>query len=229
MSRFWQALQKALGTRLDMSTAYHPQIDGQSDRTIQTLKDMLRACIMDFGALYGRKCRSPMMWAEVGERQLIGPEFVHETTKKIMQIKERLKTARDRQKSYADKRHKPFEFNVGDHVLLKVSSWKGVVRFGRKEKLAPRFYVSNLNKCLADASLQVPLEEIEIDDKLHFVEEPIEIVDREVKKLKRKRIPLVKVRWNSQRGVEFTWEREDQFKAKYPHLFATTSSAAIVS
>ncbi|GKA52623.1 retrotransposon protein, putative, ty3-gypsy subclass [Tanacetum coccineum] len=163
-SRFWQALQKALGAQLDMSTAYHPQTD--------------------------------------------------------------------------------------------VSPWKGVVRFGRKGKLAPwyvgpfkivervgpvtyrlklpqelggihdMFHVSNLNKCLVDASLQVPLEEIEIDDKLHFVEEPVKIIDREVKKLKQRRIPLVKVRWSSKHGAEFTWEREDQFKSKYPHLFATTSSVS---
>jgi hypothetical protein len=164
-SRFWQSLQKALGTHLDMSTAYHPQTDGQSERTIQTLEDMLRACIIDFGgswdlylslaefsynnsyhssircapfeALYGRKCRSPILWAEIGETQLVGPEIVQEATDKIFQIKDRLKAARDRQKSYADKRRKPLEFEVGDFVFLKVSPWKGVIRFGRKGKLAP--------------------------------------------------------------------------------------------
>ena len=192
-----------------------------------------------------------MLWAEVGEGQLIGPDIVLETTEKISQIKERLKTARDRQKSYADKRRKPLEFNVGDHVMLKVSPWKGVVRFGKKGKLAPRFvgpfeiterigkvayrlrlpdelsavhdtfHVSNLKKCLADPTLQVPLDEISVDDKLNFVEEPVEILEREVKKLKRSRIPIVKVRWNSKRGPEFTWEREDQMRLKYPHLFGT--------
>ncbi|GJY82420.1 putative reverse transcriptase domain-containing protein [Tanacetum coccineum] len=277
-SHLWQALQKALGTKLHMSTAYHPETDGQSERTIQTLEDMLRACVMDFGgswdthlplvefsynnsyhtsvkcapfeALYGRKCRSPVIWTEVGESQLIGPEIVQETTEKIIQIKERLKTARSRQKSYADKRRKPLEFKVGDRVLLKVSPWKGVVRFGKKGKLAPRyvgpfeivecvepvayrlklphelscvhdtFHVSNLKKCLAEPDVQVPLEEIEIDENLRFVEEPIEIVERDVKKLKRRRIPLVKVRWNSRQGAEYTWEREDQFRKKYPHLFS---------
>nr|GEZ77755.1 hypothetical protein [Tanacetum cinerariifolium] len=147
--KFWQSMQEALGTRLDMSTAYHPQTDGQSERTIQTLEDMLRACVLDFRrswdvhlpligfsynnsyhssvrcasfeAFYGRKCRSPIMWAEVGEDQLIGHELVQETTKKISQIKDRLKAARDRQKSYADKRMKPLEFSVGGYVLLKVS------------------------------------------------------------------------------------------------------------
>ncbi|GJZ06343.1 putative reverse transcriptase domain-containing protein [Tanacetum coccineum] len=177
-----------------------------------------------FEALYGRKCRSPVMWTEVGESQLIGPEIVQETTKKIIQIKERLKTARDRLKSYLDKRRKPLEFNVGDRVLLKVSPLKGVL-----SDIHDTFHVSNLNKCLADPSLQVPLEEIEISDKLHFVEEPVEIVDREVKKLKQRRIPIVKVSWNSKRGAEFTWEREDQFKSKYPHLFSSASPADVTS
>ncbi|GJT43896.1 reverse transcriptase domain-containing protein [Tanacetum coccineum] len=276
-SRFWQTMQKALGTRLDMSTAYHPQTDGQSERTIQTLEDMLRACVIDFGgswnihlplaefsynnsyhssircapfeALYGRKCRSPVLWAEIGDSGLIGPELVQETTDKVVVIRDRLKAARDRQKSYADNRRKPLEFQVGDHVMLKVSPWKGVVRFGKKGKLAPRFvgpfeilerigpvayrlrlpeelssvhdtfHVSNLKKCLADANLHVPLDEIKVDKTLRFVEEPLEIMDREVKTLKRSKIPIVKVRWNSKRGPEFTWEREDHMKAKYPQLF----------
>ncbi|GJT87485.1 putative reverse transcriptase domain-containing protein [Tanacetum coccineum] len=244
-SHLWKALQKALGTRLNMSTSYHPETDGQSEHTIQTLEDMLRVCVMDFRgswdthlslvefsynnsyhksiqcapfkALYGRKYRSPVIWAEVGESQLIGPEIMQETTKKIMQIKERLKMARSRHKSYADKRRKPLEFKVGDQVLLKVSPWKGIVRFGKKGKLAH------------DSDLQVSLEEIKVDNKLYFVEEPVEIVDRQVKKLKRSWIPIVKVRWDSQRGAEFTWEREDQFKTKYPHLFATSSYVAVAS
>ncbi|GKF82161.1 putative reverse transcriptase domain-containing protein, partial [Tanacetum coccineum] len=138
-------MQEALGTRLDMSTAYHPQTDGQSERTIQTLEDMLRRCVLDFRGIWDvhlllvKKCRSLIMWAEVGEGQLIGPELVQETTKKISQIKDRLKAIRDRQKSYVDKRRKPLEFSVGDHVLLKMSPWKGVVCFWKKGKLAPRF------------------------------------------------------------------------------------------
>ncbi|GKA44889.1 putative reverse transcriptase domain-containing protein [Tanacetum coccineum] len=202
-SRFWQSMQEALGTRLDMSTAYHPQTDGQSECSIQTLEDMLRACFLDFEGswdvhlLFIEKCRSLIMWAEVGEGQLIGPELVQETTEKISQIKDRLKAARDRQKSYADKRRKPLEFSVGDYVLLKVSLSsnsvplrKGVVRFGKKGKLAPRFVR--------------PFEII--------CQEPVEILEREFKKLKRSRIAIVKVRWNSKRGPEFTWEREDQMK-----------------
>ncbi|KAI3510643.1 hypothetical protein L1887_17775 [Cichorium endivia] len=286
-SRFWQSLQEAMGTRLDMSTAYHPQTDGQSERTIQTLEDMLRACVIDFGkawdvhlpliefsynnsyhtsikaapfeALYGRKCRSPLCWAEVGDTQLVkgqvtnstltGPEIIRETTEKIVQIRERLKASRDRQKSYADKRRKPLEFQVGDLVMLKVSPWKGMIRFCKRGKLNPRyigpfkilarigpvayklqlpqelskvhstFHVSNLKKCLSDETLIIPLDEIEVNENLHFVEEPMEIMDREIKRTKQSRIPIVKVRWNAKRGPEFTWEREDQMKQKYPQLF----------
>nr|GEV81035.1 putative reverse transcriptase domain-containing protein [Tanacetum cinerariifolium] len=159
-SRFWRSLQESLGTSLDMSTAYHPQTDGQSERTIQTLEDMLRACVIDFGsgwdkhlplaefsynnsyhasikaapfeALYRRKCRSPICWSEVGDAQLMGPELIRETTEMIVQIKNRLLAACSRQKSYADVRRKPLEFKVGDRVMLKVSQWKGVIRFGKR-------------------------------------------------------------------------------------------------
>ncbi|GKB46673.1 hypothetical protein Tco_0897426, partial [Tanacetum coccineum] len=136
-----------------------------------------------FEALYGRKCRSPVCWAEVGDVQLTSPEIVHETTEKIIQIKSRIQAARDRQKSYADVRRKPLEFQVGDKVILKVSPWKRVIRFGKREKLNLR-YIGPF--------------------KIHFVEEPIEIIDREVKRLKQSRIPIIKVRWNSRRGPEFT-------------------------
>ncbi|KAD5507730.1 hypothetical protein E3N88_15433 [Mikania micrantha] len=232
MSRFWQTLQNALGTQINMSTAYHPQTDGQTERTNQTLEDMLRSCVIDFGgswdihlplvefsynnsyhtsiqcapfeALYGRKCRSPICCSEVGESQIFGPEFIQETTDKIALIQERIKAARDRQKSYADNRRRPLEFQVGDRVMLKVSPWKGIFRFGKRGKLSPRFvgpfkilerigpvayrlelplelsnihdvfHVSNLKKCLTDESLIVPLEEIHIDEKLQFSEEPVE-------------------------------------------------------
>ncbi|GJZ11273.1 putative reverse transcriptase domain-containing protein [Tanacetum coccineum] len=179
---------KALGTRLDMSTAYHPQTDGLSERTIQTLEDMLRTCVIDFGngwdrhlpliefsynnsyltsikaapfeAFYGRKCRSPVFWAE----------------------------------SYGNVRRKPLEFQAGDKVMLKVSPWEGVIHFGKRGKLNPStFSCDNLKKCLSDEPLAIVLDEINIDDKLHFVEEPVEIMDREVKQLKQSRIPIVKV------------------------------------
>nr|GEY36743.1 putative reverse transcriptase domain-containing protein [Tanacetum cinerariifolium] len=222
-SLFWQALHKALGTRLDMSMVYHPETDGQSERTIQTLEDMLRACVIDFEkgwdrhlplvefsynnsyhtsikavpfeALYGRKCRSPICWPEVGDAQLTGPEIIHETTEKIIQIKSRIQA---------------------------VLPWKGVVRFGKRGKLNLRyigpfkvlskvgdvayrlelpqqlrrvhntFHVSNLKKCLSDESLVIPLDQLRINDKLYFVEEPVEIMDRKIKQLKRSRIPIIK-------------------------------------
>ncbi|GJR24448.1 putative reverse transcriptase domain-containing protein [Tanacetum coccineum] len=186
-----------------------------------------------FEALYGRKCRSPVCWTEVGEAQILGPELIQGITEKIIQIKQRMQAARDRQKSYADLKRKPMEFQVGDKVMLKVSPWKGVVRFGKRGKLNPRYVgpfkvIERLMSC--DETIACFGEGLHLDDKLHFVEEPVEIVDREVKRLKRSRIPLVKVRWNSKRGPEFTWEREDQFKKKYPHLFTKTtpsSSAAL--
>nr|GFB53847.1 putative reverse transcriptase domain-containing protein [Tanacetum cinerariifolium] len=209
----------------------------KEELTIQTLEDMLRACVIDFGK-----------------------EIVQETTEKIVQIKQRIQAASDRQKSYVDLKRKPMEFQVGDKVMLKVSPWKGVVRFGKRGKLNPRyvgpfrviarvgsvaykldlpeelsrvhntFHLSNLKKCYANEPLAVPLDGLHFDDKLQFVEEPVEIMDREVKRLRTSRVPIVKVRWNSRRGPEFTWEREDQFKKKYPHLFTKTapsSSAAL--
>nr|GFA94366.1 putative reverse transcriptase domain-containing protein [Tanacetum cinerariifolium] len=140
-----------------------------------------------------------------------------------------MQAARDRQKSYADKKRKPMYFQVGDKVMLKVSPWKGVVRFGKRGKLNPR-YVRPFRvlekKCYSDDPLTVPLDGLRIDDQLYFVKEPVEIMDREVKRLKRSRIPISKVRWNSKRGPEFTWEREDQFKQKYPHLFTNRASSS---
>ncbi|GJU35095.1 retrotransposon protein, putative, ty3-gypsy subclass [Tanacetum coccineum] len=166
-SRFWKGLQKAWGTRLKFSTAFHPQTDGQSERTIQTLEDMLRACALEwtgswdeylclvefaynnswhasikaapFELLYGRKCRAPICWDEVGERLIEGPELIEITNEKVAVAKEKLKEARSRQKSYADKHRRDLEFQVGDRVFLKVSPFRGVKRFGIKGKLSPRF------------------------------------------------------------------------------------------
>ncbi|GKA90535.1 putative reverse transcriptase domain-containing protein [Tanacetum coccineum] len=187
---------------------------------------MLRACVIDFGkgwdkhlplvefsynnsyhasikaapfeALYGRKCRSPVCWAEVGDSQLTGPEIIQETTEKIVQIRQRLQAARDRQRSYAN-------------------------AFLRGLEYPQELSTSNL-KMLSDESLIIPMKELQLDDKLNFVEEPVEIMDREIKQLKRSHIPIVKVRWNSKRGPEFTWEREDEIRAKYPHLFSIITS-----
>ncbi|GKE05446.1 putative reverse transcriptase domain-containing protein [Tanacetum coccineum] len=241
-SRLWQTFQKALGTRLDMSMAYHPQTNGQ----IITLA---------FGVLRSKHYMEenvghPCYGLKLGNVVLIRPGFVQETTDKVVVIKERLQAARDHQKSYADNRRKPLEFEVGERVMLKVSPWKGVVRFGKKGKLAPRYvgpfeilerigpvayqlrfpeelsgvydtlHVPNLKKCLADASLHVPLNEIKVDKTLRFIEEPVEILGREIKSLKRSKIPpILKVRWNYKRGPEFTWEREEYMESKYPQLF----------
>ncbi|GJW10334.1 putative reverse transcriptase domain-containing protein [Tanacetum coccineum] len=220
--RFWRSLQKALGTTLDMSTAYHPETDGQSERTIQTLEDMLRACVIDFGkgwinhlplvefsynnsyhssikaapfeALYGRKCHSPVCWAEVGEAQLTGADLIQEMTEKIIQIKQRIQAARDRQKSYADLKRKPMEYQVGDKVLERIGSIAYKLELPQElSRVHNTFHVSNLKKCYSDEPLAVPLEGLHIDDKLQFVEEPVKIMEREIKRLKRSRIPLVKV------------------------------------
>ncbi|GJT97276.1 putative reverse transcriptase domain-containing protein [Tanacetum coccineum] len=240
-----------------MSTAYHPQTDGQSERTIQTLEDMLRACVIDFGngwvkrlplvefsynnsyhasikatpfeALYGRKCHSPVCWAEVGQVQLTGPEMVQETTEKVIQIKQRMQAARDRQKSYTDlkrvvcfgKRGKLNHRYVGpSKVLEKIRSVAYKIELPKElSRVHNTLHVSNLKKCYYGEPLAVPLEGLHVDDKLCFMEEPVEILDREVKWLKQSRIPIVKVRWNSRRCPEFMWEREDQFQKKYLHLF----------
>ncbi|GKE83755.1 hypothetical protein Tco_1557497 [Tanacetum coccineum] len=157
------------------------------------------------------------MWAEIGEGQLIGPELVQKTTEKISQIKDGLKDAHDCQKSYADKRRKHLEFSAGD-IIEKVGPV--AYRLDLSEELNgvhDTFHVSKLKMCLADPTLQVPLDEIQVDAKLNFVEELVEILEREVKKLKRSRISIVKVRWNSKRGLELSW---DQMKLKYAHLFS---------
>ncbi|KAI3805399.1 hypothetical protein L1987_27748 [Smallanthus sonchifolius] len=243
-SRFWKRFHEAMGTRLNISTAYHPQTDGQSERTIQTLEDMLRACIIDFGGswdshlplaefsynnshhttigmppyemLYGRRCRTPVCWGEIGQKELGSLEVVRETSERFDQIKARMKAAQDRQKSYADKRRRPIEFNIGDRVMLKVSPWKGIIRFRKRGKLSPRFvgpfrimarvgiiayrlelpdelsgihptfHVSHLRKCLADESAHVPLTDIEVDNSLNYIEEPVAILDRKEKRLRNK-------------------------------------------
>ncbi|KAI3821490.1 hypothetical protein L1987_09058 [Smallanthus sonchifolius] len=228
-SRFWQSLQTALGTRLDLSTAYHPQTDGQTERTIQTLEDMRRACVIDFGgnwdshlsliefsynnsyhtsinmapfeALYGRKCRSPICWNEIGEAQITGPELIQETSDKTIQIRDKYSSSKESAKELCRQTSK----------TLGIPSRIGKVAYKLElppslGNVHPTFHVSNLKKCLADENLHIPLDDVRIGETMHFVEKPVEIMDREVKQLKRSRIPIVKVRWESKRGPEFTWE-----------------------
>ncbi|KAA0064005.1 pol protein [Cucumis melo var. makuwa] len=276
-SKFWKGLQTAMGTRLDFSTAFHPQTDGQTERLNQVLEDMLRACALEFPgswdshlhlmefaynnsyqatigmtpfeALYGRCCRSPVCWGEVGEQRLMGPELVQSTNEAIQKIRSRMHTAQSRQKSYADVRRKDLEFEIGDKVFLKVAPMKGVLRFERRGKLSPRFvgpfeilerigpvayrlalppslsavhdvfHVSMLRKYVPDPSHVVDYEPLEIDENLSYVEQPVEVLAREVKTLRNKQIPLVKVLWRNHREEEATWEREDDMRSCYPELF----------
>ncbi|GJT28423.1 putative reverse transcriptase domain-containing protein [Tanacetum coccineum] len=216
-SYFWQSLQKALVTQLDMSTTYHPQTDGQSKRTIQTLEDMLRVCVLDF--VKGWDKHLPL--AEVGDSQLTSPEIIHETTEKIVQIKSRIQAAHDRQKNYADEKVNP-RYIRPFKIIAKVGTVAYRLKLSKQlGRVHSTFHVSNLKKCMSDETLAIPLDEIQIDDKLYFIEELVEIMDREVKHLKQIHILIVKVRWNSKRGPKFTWEREEQMPKKYPHLFAS--------
>ncbi|KAF5803619.1 putative nucleotidyltransferase, Ribonuclease H [Helianthus annuus] len=278
-SKFWREFQEQMGTKLFLSTAYHPQTDGQSERTIQTLGDMLRACIIDFGGswdvhlplvefaynnsyhasikmapyelLYGRKCRTPVCWGEVGPRGLAPTDIIRATNAKIDIVRAHLKAAQDRQKAYADKRNRPIEFQVGDMVMLKVSPWKGIIRFRKRGKLSPRFigpfriiervgkvayrlelpeelsgihntfHVSHLRKCLADETAHVHYDDIEVDNSLNYAVKPIAILDRKEKSLRNKVINQVKVKWDHRKGSDTTWEPEEEMRRLYPTLFGT--------
>ncbi|KAK2448834.1 hypothetical protein QL285_008081 [Trifolium repens] len=276
-SRFWKAFQNAMGTRLRMSTSHHPQTDGQSERTIQTLEDMLRACVLEDGgswsnhlhliefaynnsyhasigmepyeALYGRKCRTPLCWTEVGDRGFLGPDIVQETTLKIKSIQDKLKVAQSRQKSYADKRRRFLEFQEGDHVFLRVTPKLGLRGVFKTKKLCPRFigpyqilrrvgpvayqlalppsmsglhdvfHVSQLRKYIPDPYRPVELEQIDLQPDLTYQPDPVRIVERDAKILRNKRIPIVKVEWAQSPDGEFTWELESDMRKNYPYLF----------
>ena len=265
--------------------AFHPQTDGQSERTIQTLEDMIKAGVMEFRgswdthlplmefaynnsyqasidmapyeALYGRKCRTPVCWDEVGERKLVGPKIVQVTCDKIKVIRDRLKIAQDRQKSYANNRRRDLEFEVGDMVFLRISPWKGVLRFGKRGKLSPRyigpyriverigevayrlelpsdldrihdvFHVSILRKYIPDPSHVLIEQPVEIQENLTYEEEPVQILDRREQVLCNKTIPLVKVLWRSNSVEEATWEREEHMKRHYSHLFDAGTNVLI--
>ena len=281
-SRFWKRLMKELGVKLNLSTAFHLQTDGQSEGTIQTLEDILRSCVLQFKghwneylplaeftynnsyhssiemspyeALYGKQCRTPLCWNETGERKLLGHEIVQATVDKVNVIRAKLKAAQDRQKSYADKRRKDLEFEVEDRVFLKLSPWKGVVRFGKREKLSPRYigpfeivervgpvayrldlpeevsrvhnviHISMLRKYIPDPSHVLEAPEIELRDDLSYEEQPVQILGREEKELRNKTISLVKVLWRNHLVEEATWEREEQMRSQYPHFFQHTGT-----
>ena len=286
-ANFWRSFQKGLGTQVNLSTTFHPQTDGQAERTIQTLEDMLRACIIDFKgswddhlpliefaynnsyhssiqmapyeALYGRKCRSPIGWFDVGETKLIGPDVIQQAVDKVKLIQERLLAAQSRQKSYADNRRRDLEFQIGDWVFLKVSPMRGVMRFGRKGKLSPRyigpyqivrrigkvayeldlpsdleavhpvFHVSMLRKCIGDPSRVFPVDDIQVTEELSYEEKPVAILDRQVRRLRTKDVASVKVLWQNNNREEMTWEAEDEMKNKYPYLFPVPAGNSIPS
>jgi len=276
VSKFWTKFQEALGSKLRLSSAYHPQTDGQTERTIQSLEDLLRACVLEeksswedilplveftynnsyhssigmapYEALYERKCRTPLVWYQEGEKFMIGPDIIQQTTEKVKLIQEKMKTAQSRQKSYADKRRKPLEFQVGDHVFLKVTPMTGIGRAIKSKKLTPKFvgpyqilrrvgdvayqvalppflsnlhdvfHVSQLRKYIADPSHILEPDQVQLKENLTFDPDPVKIEDKRVKHLRGRDISLVKVIWDNVRG-DSTWELEDKMKHEYPHLF----------
>ncbi|KAK2420476.1 hypothetical protein QL285_031201 [Trifolium repens] len=275
-SHFWKTLHEALGTKLRLSSAYHPQTDGQTERTNQSLEDLLRACVLDdrgswddvlplieftynnsfhasigmapYEALYGRRCQTPLCWYQDEESMIVGPEMVQQTTDKVRKIRAMMKVAQDRQKSYADRRRRPLEFEEGDHVFLRVTPTTGVGRALKAKKLTPRFigpyqilerigkvayrialppvlslihdvfHVSQLRKYTPDPSHVITPDDIQLRDNLSFEVPPIKIADRKMKRLRTKEIPLVKVIWNEATG-DTTWELESKMKELYPSLF----------
>ncbi|KAK2397880.1 hypothetical protein QL285_059409 [Trifolium repens] len=275
-SHFWRTLHEALGTKLRLSSAYHPQTDGQTERTNQSLEDLLRACVLDdrgswddvlplieftynnsyhstigmapYEALYGRRCQTPLCWYQDGESLIVGPEMVQQTTDKVRKIRAKMKVAQDRQKSSADRRRRPLEFEEGDHVFLRVTPTTGVGRALKAKKLTPKFigpyqilerigkvayrialppvlslihdvfHVSQLRKYTPDPSHVITPDDIQLRDNLSFEVPPIKIADRKMKRLRTKEIPLVKVIWNEATG-DTTWELESKMKELYPSLF----------
>jgi hypothetical protein len=276
-SHFWKAVHESLGTKLNFSTAYHPQTDGQTERTNQVLEDMLRACALQYGtswdkslpyaefsynnsyqqslkmapfeALYGRKCRTPLFWDQTGESQVFGTDVLRNAEDQVRVIRENLRVAQSRQKSYADNRRRDLVFEVGDYVYLKVSPMRSVKRFNMKGKLAPRyvgpfkvitrrgevayqlelpenlsgvhdvFHVSQLKKCLRVPEEQIPLEELTVKEDLTYEEFPIKILETAERVTRSRVIKMCKVQWNRYSEAEATWEREDELRKSYPQLF----------
>ncbi|XP_050227663.1 uncharacterized protein LOC126677201 [Mercurialis annua] len=240
-SRFWESLQEAMGTRWDV---YLPSVEFSYNNSYHSSIEMA-----PYEALYGRKCRSPICWKEVGETKLTGAEIIQITSEKVPLIKQRLETAFSRQKSYADSKRKEIEFQVGDYVFLKVSPMKGVFRFGKRGKLSPRyvgpyeiidrigavaykldlppdmsqvhpvFHISMLRKYIADPSHVIQPQTVEVNEELSYEEQPVEIVDTQLRKLRTKEIPMVKVLWRNHSVEECTWETEMDMRQRYPYLF----------
>jgi len=278
-SRFWEQLHDSLDTKLQFSTAYHPQTDGQTERTNQVLEDMLRACAIQYGsgwdkmlpyaefsynnsyqaslkqspfeALYGRKCRTPLFWNQTGEKQVFGPDIIKDAEEQVKIVRENLRVAQSRQKSYADKRRRDLTFEVNDFVYLKVSPMRGIRRFNIKGKLAPRyigpfkvlekkgvvayklelppsltgvhdvFHVSQLKKCLRVPEEEAPLEGLDVQEDLTYTEHPVKILDTAERVTRNKRIKMCRVQWKHHTEAEATWEREEEMRAAYPNLFAS--------
>ena len=266
-----------MGTKIRFSTAFHPQTSGQVERVNQILEDMLRACVISFGMkwedclpfaefsynnsfqasagkapfeiLYGRKCRTPLNWSETGERQLLGNDLISEAEEMCKVIRENLKAAQSRQKSYYDGKHRDLAFNIDDHVYLRVSPMKGTQRFGIKGKLAPRyvgpfkilgkrgdlayqlelpsnfanvhdvFHVSQLRKCFKAPERMIPFEEIDLQQDLSYREHPVAILEETERKTRNKSIKFLKVKWSHHTDREATWEREDHLCSEYPSFF----------
>ena len=261
-SHFWQKLHESMDTKLNFSSAYHPQTDGQTERTNQILEDMLRACALQYGTswdkslpyvefsynnsyqkslkmapfevLYGRKCRTPLFWSQTGESQVFGPEILQEAEKQVHAVRQNLKIAQSRQKSYEDTRRRDLEFQIGDYVYLKVSPMRGVKRFHTKRKLSPRyvgpfkiiarrgevayqlelpeqlssvhnvFHVSQLKKCLRIPEEQLPLEELDVQKYLSYKEYPVRILETAERIPRSKVIRMCKVQWNMHSKDEAT-------------------------
>jgi hypothetical protein len=266
-SHFWQQLHEALGTHLNFSSAYHPQTNGQTERTNQILKDMLRACALQdqsgwdkrlpyaefsynnsyqaslkmspFSTLYGRSCRTSLQWDQPEEKQVFGPDIWLKAEENIKMVRENLKITQSRQQSYADTRRRELSFEVGDFVYLKVSLIRGVRIFGVKGKLAPRyvglyqilakhgevayqlslpedlsamhdvFHVSQLKKCLRMPEEKLPVEGLEVQEDLTYIEKPTQILDTAHRVTRRNTIRMCKVRWGHHSEEEATWESED--------------------
>ncbi|CAA7043816.1 unnamed protein product [Microthlaspi erraticum] len=276
-SAFWKALQKRFSTKVHMSTAYHPQTDGQLERTIRTLEDLLRACVLDWGgkwkdylplaefsynnsfqasigmspyeALYGRPCRTPLCWTQVGERSLFGRDFVEETTERIRVLKLKMKEAQDRQKSYADKHRRELEFQVGDLVYLKLITFKGKDKAAATGKLKPRymgpykileriglvayklelppalvafhpvFHVSLMKRCVTNGENVVAEPPSDLQDNLTVEGRPVRIIGRRVKAIGRKRVKMIQVVWDCEGEEETTWEPESRMEEKFSKWF----------